>query len=276
MKKLCILLLLSLSYASAHAGLFEYTLGESTNINASPTQSAGTVESLEYNNYQIDSNTSSDFNTFSNYSNSQDAYYDTVSRGSWDDLQYFYIEELEKLETEAYFIDDIRRQVQISIRNLDNTNSRFYYDLIESLEEIQDREEFVDALVDDYRYIVHTGYDRNNDLVYTLTNLGISDISYDFNRPWNFDRLNTGRYTSPRFSSENYYETGYDRSYNTGNFRSRSFIWGGSSFDRDFNFYGGIYDNNFDTYSNNRSLGNWQNWVNPYLSESGEGYIYIR
>lgn len=279
MKKLFFLLVIASFYGSVDAGLFEYTLGESTHINANPTTTVDTIESLSFDTFDLNTNGSS-FNTHNSFNtntvnngrfnkttintnsrninsfntNSSNNFFDVNSRNNPIE---FYIEELEKLEMEEYFIDDIRRQIQITIRDLGNTNTRFYYDLIESLEEIQEREEFIENLIYDYRSIVSKGFSRNNDLIDNLTNLGVANLSFSFNRKSNFERFNSGRFSNPRFSSE-------------------SFRRGSSFFDTDYRYYDDIYNNNFSSYSQSRRFGRSPSWVNPFLSDNGEGYVYIR
>jgi len=119
MLRICSFILLScLSVSYSQAGLFEYTLGESTHINASSGESADAVETLDYNKNQIHSTSYVHRYHFSE---------DTVSG----------------VESEMKHLLDIASQMRIDISKMKNYSSRPYVvlrsQLQKDLRDVQDR-----------------------------------------------------------------------------------------------------------------------------------------
>lgn len=152
-----------LATQSAQAGLFEYHLGVETSTNNSH-QSSDVVEQINTPSdfkYKSD-NYNSNYYTDSYYSNSYNrpyefSYYDHISHNNnyynYSELKRFYEEELENLEWEADYIDDIKRDIKLNISDLKRYNSRYYYDirisLNDELNHLEDREREVEDLIDE-------------------------------------------------------------------------------------------------------------------------------
>lgn len=225
MKKIILFIGILCLYNSASAWLFEYHLWVDTPSNASSSE-GDTIESIDgYQEIEIYSQTySSSYNSnyYTNssynssnyytelYSNSSynrpytESYYDNISHSngyySYSELKNYYEDRLDDLEDEADYIDDIKRDIKLSLSDLKKYNSRYYYDikanLNAELDNLEEREVQVENMIDDIE-------DEIDDLE---DNRGNSNSKY-YNSGTYFDSWSNSYYDN-RYN--NYY---YDRNY---------------------------------------------------------------
>lgn len=163
MKKYIIILLAFFSVSSAHAGIFEYYLGEQTTSNADNSSSADVIEQINVNITPAQDSyyhTSPRSTTSSYVSDTiRERYpYNTYDTDSYVSNGYYVYTELEKmLEDESYkldreldYIEDEKDDIKDTLRDIRNYNTRYYRELSKDLDNelqyLQKQEEYLEDI----------------------------------------------------------------------------------------------------------------------------------
>ncbi len=185
--------------------------------------------------------------SYNGYDRYTPSYYDIISKGNgyygYEQLRDYYQSEQRKLEREARFIDDLKRDIKLNIRDLKKYNSRYYNDIKNSLNReldiIEDREAEVERLI--------------KDLEKEIKNLK-KNKSRSKSKYYNY------------YNAGTYFDSWHDR--NSYYYRDHS--------DRNYYDYDDYYYNrNYYKYDYNK--GEFiPHWVNPDLKPIKDGHIYVR